>query len=128
MTDNPKEIEALANDFLISVTSFFRDPEAFKIIEKTVIPDIISRKENGEVLKIWVPGCATGEEAYTLAILVKECLEKTKKTLQVKIFASDINRSALDIASKGQYNEGIEKNLSKERLAQFFNHPVRFIK
>jgi two-component system, chemotaxis family, CheB/CheR fusion protein len=122
LKDNPKEVEALANDFLISVTSFFRDPEAFEIIEKVVIPDIISRKKDGEILKIWVPGCATGEEAYTLAILVKEALEKTKKALDVKIFASDINRAALDTASKGQYKEDIEKSLSKERLAQFFNH------
>lgn len=122
LKDNPVEIEALANDFLISVTSFFRDPEAFKIIEKTVIPDIIDHKENGDILKIWVAGCATGEEAYTLAILVKEYLTKVKKTLEVKIFATDINKAALDTASKGLYGDNLAKTMTKERLHHFFTH------
>jgi two-component system CheB/CheR fusion protein len=121
LRDNPKEIEILANDFLIGVTSFFRDPEAFKIIEKTVIPDIID-KNKSDVLKIWVAGCATGEEAYSLAILVSEYLTKTQKSLEVKIFATDINKAALDIASKGEYADSIQKAMSKERLEQFFTN------
>jgi len=116
---NAKEIEALANDFLIGITSFFRDPEAFKIIENKVIPDIIDRN-NGDILKIWVSGCATGEEAYSLAILVKEYLTKSKKHIEVKIFATDINKAALDTASKGIYPQTIEKNVSEERLSNFF--------
>lgn len=116
---NTKEIELLANDFLISVTSFFRDPDAFKVMEKTVIPAIITNAKD-DVLKIWVAGCATGEEAYTMAILVKEYLIKTKTHIDVKIFATDISKPALGIASIGVYNETIEKNISKERLEQFF--------
>lgn len=116
---NPAEIALLANDFLISVTSFFRDPEAFKIIEETVIPDII-KKNNTEVLKIWVAGCATGEEAYSLAILIKEYLNKHPKNLEVKIFASDISKAALDTASKGVYPESIIRSVSKDRLQHFF--------
>jgi two-component system CheB/CheR fusion protein len=116
---NVAEIALLANDFLISVTSFFRDPEAFKIIEETVIPDII-KKNNTDVLKIWVAGCATGEEAYSLAILIKEYLNKHPKNIEVKIFASDISKAALDIASKGTYPENILKTVSKGRLQQFF--------
>jgi two-component system CheB/CheR fusion protein len=116
---NVKEICLLANDFLINVTSFFRDAEAFKIIEKTVIPEIIT-KNNTEVLKIWVAGCATGEEAYSLAILIKEYLNKQPKSLEVKIFASDISSSALAIASKGLYPESISKTVSTERLQHFF--------
>ncbi|MEO6632698.1 MAG: CheR family methyltransferase [Mucilaginibacter sp.] len=133
LTGNDNEITILANDFLINVTSFFRDREAFKIIEETVIPDIIS-KNNSEVLKIWVAGCATGEEAYTMAILAKEYLIKHPQNIEVKIFASDISKSALDIASKGVYPDSIEKSVSKERLKHFFtkegahykiNHEIR---
>jgi two-component system CheB/CheR fusion protein len=120
LRDNPLEVELLANDFLIGVTSFFRDPEAFRIIEETVIPGIIDSKVNGDVLKIWVAGCATGEEAYSLAILVKEYLNKTQKHLDVKIFATDLNKTALDVGSRGIYLDHIEKTVSKERLEQFF--------
>jgi two-component system CheB/CheR fusion protein len=120
LLNNPIEIEHLANDFLIGVTSFFRDIDAYTIIQKTVIPDLVNEAKNN-VLKIWVAGCATGEEAYSLAILVKEYLLKVNSTLEVKIFATDINRAALDIASKGVYSESIEKDVSDERLQNFFN-------
>ncbi|MBC8986324.1 PAS domain-containing protein [Pedobacter sp. N36a] len=116
---NTSEITLLANEFLISVTSFFRDQEAFQIIEETVIPAII-KNNNTEVLKIWVAGCATGEEAYSIAILIKEYLNKYPKNIEVKIFASDISKAALDIASKGIYPESIVKSVSKDRLQQFF--------
>jgi two-component system CheB/CheR fusion protein len=119
LTNNTAEIDLLTNDFLISVTSFFRDPEAFKIIEEIVIPDII-KKNNGDALKIWVSGCATGEEAYSIAILIKEYLNNTPKNIEVKIFASDISKAALDTASKGIYPESITKTVSKARLQQFF--------
>lgn len=115
---NILEIELLANDFLISVTSFFRNPEAFKIMEQEVIPAIF--KSNSEVLKIWVAGCATGEEAYSIAILAKEYLIKKPKDVEIKIFATDINKAALDTASKGIYPVAIEKTVSKERLNKFF--------
>jgi two-component system CheB/CheR fusion protein len=120
LLNNPVEIEQLAADFLIGVTSFFRDIDAYTIIQKTVIPDLVNEAKNN-VLKIWVAGCATGEEAYSLAILVKEYLLKVNSTLEVKIFATDINRAALDIASKGVYSESIEKDVSDERLQNFFN-------
>lgn len=120
LKSNPKEIETLAKEFLISVTSFFRDPEAFKIIEKKVIPDMIDHINKGDVLKIWVAGCATGEEAYSLAILIREYLNKANKEVEVKIFATDISKAALDTASKGIYNDIIHKTVSKERLHNFF--------
>lgn len=119
LKDNNEEISLLANDFLISVTSFFRDTEAFKIVEDTVIPEII-KKNNTEVLKIWVAGCATGEEAYSMAILIKEYLNQHPKNIEVKIFATDISKAALDTASKGVYPESITKTVSQERLQQFF--------
>jgi two-component system CheB/CheR fusion protein len=119
LTGNTNEIQLLANDFLISVTAFFRDPAAFKIIEEIVIPDIINKNET-KILKIWVAGCATGEEAYTMAIIINEYLTKHAKNMEVKIFATDLNKAALDIASKGIYADTIEKTVSKERLDQFF--------
>ncbi|MGV8877689.1 MAG: CheR family methyltransferase [Sphingobacteriaceae bacterium] len=120
LKNNPQEIMLLANDFLISVTSFFRDPEAFKIIENTVIPSIVANKKNGNLLKIWVAGCATGEEAYSLAILIREQLNRTQKHLEVKIFATDLNMSALDVATRGIYSNKIEKLVSTDRLNKFF--------
>ncbi|MFA4870124.1 MAG: CheR family methyltransferase [Pedobacter sp.] len=119
LTVSIEEVTLLANEFLISVTSFFRDQEAFKIIEETVIPAII-KNNNTEVLKIWVAGCATGEEAYSIAILIKEYLNKYPKNIEVKIFASDISKAALDIASKGIYPESLVKTISEDRLEQFF--------
>ncbi|MET4080715.1 two-component system CheB/CheR fusion protein [Pedobacter sp. UYP30] len=119
LKDNSGEVSLLANDFLISITSFFRDIEAFQIIQETVIPDLIEKNET-DVLKIWVAGCATGEEAYTMAILVTEYLTSHPKNIEVKIFATDISKAALDTASKGIYTGNIEKCLSKERLNQFF--------
>ncbi|GGI29424.1 chemotaxis protein CheB [Pedobacter mendelii] len=118
LKDNSTEVKLLANDFLISVTAFFRDAEAFKIIEETVIPGIIENET--DVLKIWVAGCATGEEAYTMAILVQEYLIRHPKSIEVKIFATDINKAALDTASKGIYPDDIEKSVSDDRLKQFF--------
>lgn len=122
---NPEEFEMLINDFLIGVTSFFRNEEAFEILENDVIPQIVKQKAKGEVLKIWVAGCATGEEAYSIAILVKEYLAKTGKNNDVKIFATDINRIALDQASKGVYADKIAQSVSAERLERFFDKGMR---
>ncbi len=115
-----KEIGVLAKEFLISVTKFFRDLEAFDIIKSEVVPNIISNKLQVDTLKVWVVGCATGEEAYSLAILIVEHLTDLKKNLEVKIFASDIDKAALLHASKGIYSNNITKDVSKERLDKFF--------
>ncbi|MFC5539889.1 CheR family methyltransferase, partial [Rhodocytophaga aerolata] len=117
----PLEIEALAQDFLISVTAFFRDREAFDIIERDVLPHIMGSSAREEV-KIWVAGCATGEEAYSLAILVQEYLEKTHSTKEVKIFATDLDKNALGVASRGIYPESIAGSVLGQRLERFFIH------
>lgn len=118
---NPKESAILGKEFLIGVTKFFRDTEAFELLTNRVIPEIISNKElKGEPLKIWITGCSTGEEAYSIAILVKEYLEKRKLNLNLKIFATDIDKEAIDIASKGCYPLSIEKDIKAERLERFF--------
>lgn len=113
------ELQVLVKDFLISVTSFFRDKAAFEILEQRIIPDMIHAKGEDEI-KIWVAGCATGEEAYSLAILVREQLDAANKKNAVKIFATDIDDDALPFAAKGCYTHIIEKDVSKERLEQFF--------
>jgi two-component system CheB/CheR fusion protein len=116
----PEEIEALAKDFLISVTSFFRDTEAFDFIESNVLPRILKRLAPGEELKIWVAGCATGEEVYSMAILIAEQLVDNFSATVVKIFATDIDSIALAHAGRGVYPAGIAKNVSPERLEQYF--------
>lgn len=117
---NHDEIEILTKEFMISVTKFFRDANAFEVLQEKVFPELISQKKQGEALKAWVVGCATGEEAYSLAILLREHLEKINKSIEVKIFASDIDQKALAVASKGIYPESISENISPERLSNYF--------
>ena len=116
----PEEVDALAKDFLISVTAFFRDKEAFEFIQKEVLPAILQKLAPGEELKLWVAGCATGEEVYSLAILIAELLTDDFEGLVVKIFATDIDSAALLHAGKGLYNAGIAKDVSPERLEKYF--------
>ena len=117
---HPEEIETLSKEFLINVTKFFRDAEAFVPIEEVVIPDLISSKKPNEQLRIWVAGCSSGEEAYSLAILVREHLDRARKELEVKIFASDIDTEALEYAGKGLYPESSFTHMSAERLDRYF--------
>ncbi|MRG43900.1 chemotaxis protein CheR [Chitinophaga sp. SYP-B3965] len=120
LKETPEEVSALAKDFLISVTAFFRDPEAFELIRQKVIPDILQKLTPGEELKIWVAGCATGEEVYSMAILIAEQLTGKLSDTVVKIFATDIDSTALVHAGKGLYNTAVIKHISPERLEKFF--------
>ncbi|SFD88639.1 two-component system, chemotaxis family, CheB/CheR fusion protein [Chitinophaga sp. CF118] len=114
------ELQTLVKDFLISVTAFFRDKAAFQVLEESFIPEMIESKHD-EDIKVWVAGCATGEEAYTFAILMRERLDAANKKNTVKIFATDIDDDALQFAAKGYYSESIEKDVSPERLEHFFS-------
>ncbi|MDB5112272.1 MAG: yycG 1 [Mucilaginibacter sp.] len=116
----PEEVEALAKEFLISVTSFFRDAAAFDFIQTDVLPHILERLTPGEELKMWIAGCATGEEVYSMAILIAEQLNGQFEDTIVKIFATDIDNAALIHAGKGIYNAGITKNVSADRLEKYF--------
>lgn len=120
LKSDPSEIDILAKEFLISVTKFFRDRDAFEILNDQVLRSIIENKQQDDILKVWVVGCATGEEAYSIAILILETLSALQINLDVKIFASDIDKSALQYASKGIYSENISNDVSKERLEKFF--------
>jgi len=115
-----EEVETLAKSFMISVSAFFRNAEAFDIIESLVLPEIIKAKKDQDEIKIWVVGCATGEEAYSLAILLYEQLAAAPKTITIKVFATDIDQASLDYAGKGVYAEHIANEISPERLEQYF--------
>lgn len=122
LREDVEEVQALANDLMINVTGFFRDPEAWEALRVGVIGPLIAAKEEGETLRCWVTACASGEEAYTLAILIAE--EKRtagKENLEVKIFATDTADKSLELARAGVFPGGIESDLSPERLDRFFD-------
>ena len=116
----PAEVEALFRNMLIGVTNFFRDPEASKMIKEQVIPKLFAGKRKDTMIRIWVPACSTGEEAYSLAILLAEYQEAMKKSFNVQIFATDIDNNAIATARLGLYPAGIAADVSPERLSRFF--------
>ena len=115
------EVDALFRDLLIGVTNFFRDSEIFEEIQKQVIPQLFAGKAAGSVIRVWVPGCSTGEEAYSIAMLLRERMEDRKESFKVQIFATDIDREAIDHARAGVYPSSIIADVSPERLAHFFD-------
>jgi two-component system CheB/CheR fusion protein len=120
MRDNPDELKQLLKDLFISVTSFFRDPQAFEQLANGVIAPLVRSKQADDVLRVWVPGCATGEEPYSIAMLVQEQLAAAHKNCRMQIFATDIDEEALDVARHGLYPDTIAADVSPERLARFF--------
>jgi two-component system CheB/CheR fusion protein len=121
LAGHPDEVAQLSKDMLISVTSFFRDPEAFEVLRETVIKPIVAAATPGGSIRAWVPGCATGEEAYSLAILLKEELaERELAGCTVQVFASDIDEGALGVGRAGIYPASVAADVSPERLARFF--------
>jgi two-component system CheB/CheR fusion protein len=117
---HPGEAEALWKDWLIGVSHFFRDAESFAALAEFALPRLVAAKEDGSFLRVWVPGCATGEEAYTIGMLVLEAIEKQRKRLEIQIFATDLDARALEVGRAGRYPEGIAADVSEERLRRFF--------
>ena len=116
------EVDALFRDLLIGVTNFFRDTEIFEEIRKHVIPQLFAGAEADAVIRVWVPGCSTGEEAYSIAMLIREQMDELKQNfIKVQLFATDIDREAIDQARAGVYPSSIVADISPERLAQFFD-------
>jgi two-component system CheB/CheR fusion protein len=115
-----EEVEALYQDVLIHVTSFFRDPETFDSLRRLAFPEMVKHHSPGNALRVWVPGCSTGEEAYSLAICLLEFLEERSLTLPIQIFATDINPRTLTHARTGVYPGNALAAVSKERLERFF--------
>ncbi|MBN1424079.1 PAS domain-containing protein [Candidatus Fermentibacteria bacterium] len=116
----PEELDALFRDLLIGVTSFFRDSEAFRALEEQVIPKLFAGRPASSVIRVWSPGCSTGEEAYSIAILLAERQEAMKQSFKVQIFATDISSQAIVAARAGLYPASIAADLSPERLMRFF--------
>ena len=120
LRNNPQEIRALSDDFLITVTSFFRDPKAFKYLKEKIIPIIIKNKKPDDQIRIWSVGCATGEEAYSLAILMAEITSKLHIAPSVQIFASDLHDASLKMAREGFFPGDIKADVNADRLKRFF--------
>ncbi len=125
LRENPQEVETLFNELLIGVTSFFRDPAAWEQLKNDALPALLAERTADQTMRAWVPGCSSGEEAYSLAMLFKEALEalrpqKTKKNFTLQIFATDLDQKAIDRAREGIYPAGIAADVSAERLERFF--------
>ena len=116
----PPEAQALLKELLIGVTQFFRDSEAFDVLEQKVLPGVVAGRPAEMSIRVWVPGCASGEEAYSLAILLREHLERAKVQRSVQLFATDLDAELLAEARRGRYPADIAEHVSPERLARFF--------
>ncbi|HLY55101.1 MAG TPA: CheR family methyltransferase, partial [Stellaceae bacterium] len=117
---DPAELDRLAKDLLINVTSFFRDPKAFDLLADEVVADLVRQHEADRPLRIWVAGCSTGEETYSIAILFLEAIAASKRTIALQVFASDVDGEAVAFARNGIYPETIAADVSPARLARFF--------
>ena len=117
---SPDEVHRLVKDFLISVTNFFRDAEMFRLLETRVIPEIVRARSSGESIRVWVPGCATGEEAYSIAMIVFEQIAASGKNINLQVFATDVDLDALAVTRAGVYPDAIIADVGAERLGQFF--------
>ena len=118
--DNPAEPAALCEDILIHVTGFFREPEAFQALAERVFPKILDTKPPGESIRVWVPGCSTGEEAYSIAMVLLECLGDRVSSIPIQIFGTDISALSIEKARAGVYSESSVGEVAPERLRRFF--------
>jgi two-component system CheB/CheR fusion protein len=118
--NDPAEVTALFKDLLINVTSFFREPPAWAFLQEHVLRRLVAEKDPAAPLRVWVPACASGEEAYSIAMLVIEEIEAARKSGGVQVFASDVDAEALETARAGVYPEGIAAHVRPERLSRFF--------
>lgn len=116
----PSEVEALYRDILVNMTEFFRDPDALDALKHEVFPEVLQHKESGGSVRIWVPGCAKGQEAYSILMTLVEFLDASSSHPEIQMFASDVNELDVDFARAGVYPHGIATEVSAERLARFF--------
>jgi two-component system CheB/CheR fusion protein len=122
LRSNPQELDLLFKELLIGVTRFFRDPAVWESLRGEAIPSLLARHPYGGALRAWVPGCSTGEEAYSLTMVFKEALERVKPagSFTLQVFATDLDRDAIDRARAGVYPSNIAADISPERLRRFF--------
>ncbi|RMF04389.1 MAG: chemotaxis protein CheR, partial [Chloroflexi bacterium] len=120
LQENPLEVDTLFKELLIGVTNFFRDPDAFEVLLEKGVAQLLDTKPANHPIRVWVAGCSTGEEAYSIAILLRERLAELKKDFKIQIFATDIDAEAIAAARTGVYPDSIAADVSAERLARFF--------
>ena len=116
----PDEVQALARDFLIRVTGFFRDPETFAVLSETVFPALLDHRATKDPIRIWIPGCSSGQEAYSFAVVLLEYLGDRAASTRVQIFGTDLSEAAIDTARTGIYLDSIADEVSPERLQRHF--------
>lgn len=120
LQEQPGEARRLFKELLISVTSFFREPEAFTALKRDILPKLLAEKPTGEAFRVWVVGCSTGEEAYSLAMVLHEHMVDTSERRDVQIYATDIDENAIHFARAGRYPPNIVEDVSPERLERYF--------
>ena len=120
LKEHPAELQTLFRELLINVTSFFRDPLAFAALKAEVLIDLLATKVDGDVLRLWVAGCATGEEAYSIAILLRELMDASHSEFKVQLYATDLDDAAINTARAGFYPLNIAQDLTPERLRRYF--------
>lgn len=120
LRENPAEAEALFRELLIGVTRFFRDAESFDVLKTAILPELLGRLKEDATLRAWIPGCSTGEEVYSLAIVIREVLDTNPKHINLQLFGTDIDQHAIDKARQGFYPAGIAADVGGERLNRFF--------
>ena len=120
INENPDEGRSLFKELLINVTSFFRDKEAFSTLKKDVLPELFAGKPNGYVFRAWVAGCATGEETYSIAILLQEFLEESRQDCRIQIYSTDIDEDAITVARGAKYPPNVVQDIDPERLRRYF--------
>jgi two-component system CheB/CheR fusion protein len=119
--DDPDEARALARDMLIHVTTFFRDPDAFDALKTTVLEKLVREKEEGVPLRVWVPGCSTGEEVYAIGICLLECVAEQQRNVSIKLFGTDLSDEAIDTARAGLYSTSAVEDVPPARLSHYFD-------
>ena len=120
LQQNPQEVGMLFKELLIGVTNFFRDPEAFKALGRKWLPRLLADKPKEYTVRVWIPGCSTGEEVYSVAIALRECLDQSRRKYQAQIFGTDIEERAIEAARAGVYPGNIVADVSPQRLKRFF--------
>jgi two-component system CheB/CheR fusion protein len=122
LTRDGAELQHLADDLFINVTRFFRDPKAFSLLAEKIVPELVRAQPPDLPIRIWVAGCSTGEEAYSIAMLFLEEIAAARRSLKLQIFATDIDADAVAVAREGLYLLAIEADVPPERLSRFFTH------
>ena len=120
LRNDENELELLSKDLLINVTSFFRDPKVFEYLAAKIVPDLVGHRTSDQPLRVWIAGCSTGEETYSLTMLFREAIAEARSSVKLQVFASDVDPDAVAEARNGLYPETIAADVSPERLARFF--------